>query len=118
MNAPDLSTKLKLMGVDVASFGDFFADKAMGRMQQPLVETMRNTGTPEHPNTQVLSNTHVPGEPDVPQTGKGPEVREGAMTKRVKIHVPKQEEPIKCLTYKMSYSLGKCTTFPPPRIRA
>ncbi|KAK4702458.1 nitrite reductase (NAD(P)H), partial [Phenoliferia sp. Uapishka_3] len=26
MNDPDLSTKLKLMGVDVASFGDFFAD--------------------------------------------------------------------------------------------
>ncbi|KAH9920537.1 nitrite reductase [Epithele typhae] len=26
MNAPDLSTKLKLMGVDVASFGDFFAE--------------------------------------------------------------------------------------------
>lgn len=25
--APDLSTKLKLMGVDVASFGDFFADR-------------------------------------------------------------------------------------------
>jgi len=27
MNPPDLSTKLKLMGVDVASFGDFFADR-------------------------------------------------------------------------------------------
>ncbi|KAF7289888.1 NAD(P)H nitrite reductase [Mycena indigotica] len=26
MNAPDLSTKLKLMGIDVASFGDYFAD--------------------------------------------------------------------------------------------
>ena len=26
MNSPDLSTRLKLMGVDVASFGDFFAD--------------------------------------------------------------------------------------------
>ncbi|WVQ96928.1 nitrite reductase [NAD(P)H], large subunit [Kwoniella sp. CBS 9459] len=26
MNPPDLSTRLKLMGVDVASFGDFFAD--------------------------------------------------------------------------------------------
>ncbi|KAH9947040.1 nitrite reductase [Amylocystis lapponica] len=26
MNNPDLSTKLKLMGVDVASFGDFFAE--------------------------------------------------------------------------------------------
>jgi len=27
MNPPDLSTKLKLMGVDVASFGDFFAEQ-------------------------------------------------------------------------------------------
>ncbi|KAH9855728.1 nitrite reductase [Lenzites betulinus] len=27
MNNPDLSTKLKLMGVDVASFGDFFAEQ-------------------------------------------------------------------------------------------
>ncbi|KAL9711883.1 hypothetical protein Ac2012v2_004956 [Leucoagaricus gongylophorus] len=27
MNAPDLSTKLKLVGVDVASFGDYFADR-------------------------------------------------------------------------------------------
>ncbi|PPQ70227.1 hypothetical protein CVT24_013085, partial [Panaeolus cyanescens] len=27
MNSPDLSTKLKLMGVDVASFGDYFADR-------------------------------------------------------------------------------------------
>jgi hypothetical protein len=26
MNTPDLSTRLKLMGVDVASFGDYFAD--------------------------------------------------------------------------------------------
>lgn len=26
-NRPDLSTKLKLLGVDVASFGDFFADR-------------------------------------------------------------------------------------------
>lgn len=26
MNSPDLSTRLKLMGVDVASFGDHFAD--------------------------------------------------------------------------------------------
>lgn len=32
MNAPDLSTRLKLMGVDVASFGDFFADSR----SQPL----------------------------------------------------------------------------------
>ncbi|KZT30290.1 nitrite reductase [Neolentinus lepideus HHB14362 ss-1] len=31
MNAPDLSTKLKLMGVDVASFGDYFVDKNLDR---------------------------------------------------------------------------------------
>ncbi|KAG2363511.1 hypothetical protein BDR07DRAFT_1483621 [Suillus spraguei] len=31
MNMPDLSTKLKLMGVDVASFGDYFADKRSAR---------------------------------------------------------------------------------------
>ncbi|GAA5833254.1 hypothetical protein JCM9279_001468 [Rhodotorula babjevae] len=29
MNSPDLSTKLKLMGVDVASFGDYFAHERM-----------------------------------------------------------------------------------------
>ena len=29
MSPPDVSTKLKLMGVDVASFGDFFADQGM-----------------------------------------------------------------------------------------
>lgn len=31
MNMPDLSTKLKLMGVNVASFGDYFADKRSAR---------------------------------------------------------------------------------------
>ncbi|TCD62454.1 hypothetical protein EIP91_006881 [Steccherinum ochraceum] len=31
MNPPDLSTKLKLMGVDVASFGDFFAEQRLAR---------------------------------------------------------------------------------------
>lgn len=34
MKAPNVSTKLKLMGVDVASFGDFFADQ--GKISQPL----------------------------------------------------------------------------------
>lgn len=35
----DLSTKLKLMGVDVASFGDFFADK--GKLTRPLPGSKR-----------------------------------------------------------------------------
>lgn len=34
MKTPDVSTRLKLMGVDVASFGDFFADK--GKLNKPL----------------------------------------------------------------------------------
>ena len=34
MLPPDVSTKLKLMGVDVASFGDYFADQ--GKLTKPL----------------------------------------------------------------------------------
>lgn len=39
---PDLSTKLKLLGVDVASFGDFFADRDGPKFlpgQRPSLET-------------------------------------------------------------------------------
>ncbi|KAH0839338.1 hypothetical protein J3R83DRAFT_20 [Lanmaoa asiatica] len=46
MNMPDLSTKLKLMGVDVASFGDYFAEKRISR------------GAPRVKNAEV-----VPAEP-------------------------------------------------------
>ncbi|UZJ56569.1 hypothetical protein CBS101457_005889 [Exobasidium rhododendri] len=42
MTSPDLSTKLKLMGVDVASFGDFFADK--GKLSRPLPGSKRRGG--------------------------------------------------------------------------
>ena len=42
MTSPDLSTKLKLMGVDVASFGDFFADK--GKLTRPLPGSKRRGG--------------------------------------------------------------------------
>lgn len=101
MNSPDLSTKLKLMGVDVASFGDFFADKAMGRPQKPLVETVRNLGRPDHPNSKNLMSNHVQGESNVPQTGDGAPSRANG-ERKVKIHVPLTQEPIKCLTYKIS----------------
>jgi len=42
---PDLSTKLKLLGVDVASFGDFFADRDGPKFlpgQRPSLETEQN----------------------------------------------------------------------------
>lgn len=38
MNAPDLSTRLKLMGVDVASFGDYFADEREQARQSAQVK--------------------------------------------------------------------------------
>jgi nitrite reductase (NADH) large subunit len=36
----DLSTKLKLMGVDVASFGDCFADQASGGRESPVAKAI------------------------------------------------------------------------------
>ncbi|OCH89826.1 nitrite reductase [Obba rivulosa] len=42
MNNPDLSTKLKLMGVDVASFGDYFAERRRAA-------SANSEGTPSKP---------------------------------------------------------------------
>ena len=82
MNDPDLSTKLKLMGVDVASFGDFFADK---RMKDRIQET-RSKRT-------ELGNILTP----VEETPK--------IKKRVhRTADERREDPIKCLTYKDPFS--------------
>ena len=43
---PDLSTKLKLLGVEVASFGDFFADRD-GPKHLPLRAAKRKEGSPD-----------------------------------------------------------------------
>jgi nitrite reductase (NAD(P)H) len=43
---PDLSTKLKLLGVDVASFGDFFADRD-GPKHLPLRAGRKKEGSPD-----------------------------------------------------------------------
>ncbi|KIJ61882.1 hypothetical protein HYDPIDRAFT_176844 [Hydnomerulius pinastri MD-312] len=56
MNMPDLSTKLKLMGVDVASFGDYFADKRIPRG----VPRIQKTGiAPYEPLPKSSSNQHT-----------------------------------------------------------
>ncbi|RWA14831.1 hypothetical protein EKO27_g287 [Xylaria grammica] len=51
---PDLSTKLKLLGVDVASFGDFFADRD-GPSSLPAKAARKKTSSPteEKPTPQV-----------------------------------------------------------------
>ncbi|RPD71067.1 nitrite reductase [Lentinus tigrinus ALCF2SS1-7] len=48
MNNPDLSTKLKLMGVDVASFGDFFAEKH-GQVKSSVNESSSTASLPQAP---------------------------------------------------------------------
>lgn len=55
MTPPDLSTKLKLMGVDVASFGDFFADQ--GKFTKPLPGTKRG---PKKDTSAVAEDDNKP----------------------------------------------------------
>lgn len=90
MNNPDLSTKLKLMGVDVASFGDFFADQSLQR-GQTLVETVPRTRTVE-----------IEAESSEGANASTPEVRNG---KRVKQAEGLKEEEIKSLVFRVSLSL-------------
>lgn len=58
-NRPDLSTKLKLLGVDVASFGDFFADRDGPKFlpgQRPLAEELGSADLDkEEPEVKALT---------------------------------------------------------------
>ncbi|KAI0638758.1 nitrite reductase [Trametes polyzona] len=54
MNNPDLSTKLKLMGVDVASFGDYFAEQRI----RTIVPKPANTGVAQESVTGTESKPH------------------------------------------------------------
>ncbi|CCM02699.1 uncharacterized protein FIBRA_04805 [Fibroporia radiculosa] len=83
MNDPDLSTKLKLMGVDVASFGDFFAEQrlatcssmnALARMRQSTladaVSISRKQRDANRPNP-VWETTTALAETQAPMTADG-----------------------------------------------
>ncbi|GFF30107.1 nitrite reductase [NAD(P)H] [Aspergillus udagawae] len=57
---PDLSTKLKLLGVDVASFGDFFADRdgpkfLPGRRPSIVDGSVRSSDGDREPNVKALT---------------------------------------------------------------
>ncbi|KAJ5188390.1 FAD-dependent pyridine nucleotide-disulfide oxidoreductase [Penicillium cf. griseofulvum] len=56
---PDLSTKLKLLGVDVASFGDFFADrdgpKFLPGRRPPTVPGLAEDASREEPPVKALT---------------------------------------------------------------
>ncbi|KAG1736104.1 uncharacterized protein EDB91DRAFT_1142842 [Suillus paluster] len=91
MNMPDLSTKLKLMGVDVASFGDYFADRRSAR--------------------GVLTSKVVVAESQARDKAENAIVKEGevainTVTTQMK-HGNRQaalEGPIECLTYRDPFS--------------
>jgi nitrite reductase (NAD(P)H) len=58
---PDLSTKLKLLGVEVASFGDFFADRdgpkeMPGRRRE--IKSADGVKSTQHPSGQVKALTY------------------------------------------------------------
>lgn len=84
MNDPDLSTKLKLMGVDVASFGDFFADD---RMERELTITAQAAAILE--------------EAERTKSGDGVVIQD-SKPRRAKRDT--RNDPIKCLTYHDPFS--------------
>lgn len=62
---PDMSTKLKLLGVDVASFGDFFADRDGPRflpgkrtLKSDVNGSTKNNGVSKHGDQQVKALTY------------------------------------------------------------
>ncbi|KAG6901833.1 hypothetical protein C0995_007404 [Termitomyces sp. Mi166 len=104
MNAPDLSTKLKLMGVDVASFGDYFVDRRL-----PLGKTHNiNNSIPQRTNGRDHDRPDVeisiedsskdprtsPSSSSSSQSEKTPSTRKGRHGKDPK------DQPINCLVYK------------------
>ncbi|QRV85667.1 nitrite reductase (NAD(P)H) large subunit [Ceratobasidium sp. AG-Ba] len=114
MNDPDLSTKLKLMGVDVASFGDFFADQRMrDRMKAEEAEKERAIEAAAaqkaaSPGANTATKTPVwevnTAEATSLKTDNGVRIalgdKKAADGKRPARHRNLRDEPIKCLTYK------------------
>ncbi|GAA5872094.1 hypothetical protein JCM8547_003101 [Rhodosporidiobolus lusitaniae] len=76
MNTPDLSTKLKLMGVDVASFGDYFADENMIKEMERKDEEAQKAAPKEQDGVAI--STIKPSKKRPRNT---------------------RHDPIKCLTY-------------------
>lgn len=63
---PDLSTKLKLLGVDVASFGDFFADRDGPSSLPAKVAAAQKKKKTEEEDQSVVVKTVVSGPPPPP----------------------------------------------------
>ncbi|KAJ6590581.1 nitrite reductase [Mycena vulgaris] len=95
MNAPDLSTKLKLMGVDVASFGDYFADMKAVDAQIQVVSQVEKSYKAQPAVEIVIGEIPVP--PALNSSGSG--------ATGSRMHNSGSEEPIKCLIYRDPFAL-------------
>ncbi|KZT68487.1 nitrite reductase [Daedalea quercina L-15889] len=71
MNNPDLSTKLKLMGVDVASFGDYFAENRSPKLADSAMSVKLKKSAPA--NSEPISwNQRDANKPPVWEVAPGP----------------------------------------------
>lgn len=110
MNMPDLSTKLKLMGVDVASFGDYFADKRSAR------GVVTSKVAAAEPLTRDKAEKAICAKPPVweicpPETNCSNELKEGEVAINTVTTEIKRggrqaalDGPIECLTYRDPFS--------------
>ncbi|EAU81298.2 nitrite reductase [Coprinopsis cinerea okayama7 len=103
MNAPDLSTKLKfnfrLMGIDVASFGDFFADKRLPKGRTQDVTQLAKSVTNGHANGKV-AKVEIEFEEEPKQNGNSAGPLPTPKPSPSKRRKRGQDEPINCLVYK------------------
>ena len=108
MNDPDLSTKLKLMGVDVASFGDFFADERAQQARAKKEAVQKAAPATSAPilldgTSKVDAPQEVATTTDQPPRAGTPSLETVETTGKKRLHPrapARTDEPIKCLTFK------------------
>ncbi|TFK34312.1 NADPH nitrite reductase [Crucibulum laeve] len=101
MNSPDLSTKLKLMGIDVASFGDFFADKRLPLARAQEVSLLKKSIN-EPVNDLAKPKIEISAEESKDESKPSPAV--DAPPARTSKRSRGKDEPINCLVYKDPFS--------------
>jgi nitrite reductase (NAD(P)H) len=121
MNNPDLSTKLKLMGVDVGSFGDYFADEQLEKTKGPSIIKDSHAGPgPDGPDSAAKQASSYASNDDmatIRREGKKLWATENSTSATnlvdhataspiINKHGPRDtsHDPIKCLTYHDPFS--------------
>lgn len=124
MNMPDLSTKLKLMGVDVASFGDYFLDKRVPRgtatrsrkVEDTQADKLSRAGSAQDGKPAWEIKIDDSNASTTPASNKQHILKSGSVSLQKvssitttsednsKRHGSGSNEPIECLTYRDPFS--------------